>query len=187
MLPPQHKSTGKPRGVKEHKNSCRDKGARLSLGPDPGQGMRRSHLRAIFGLDLVSEHLKGSRRKRTQAGGRASPTPRLISAADSQMLICHFRSRVKEIKGREGKKMEKEPEQRQPLPLQLFAKQEHTGNGPGLDWSRASLQDPARDIPQSQKSSRARQGRPRPTQAKAAPRCRPATSISGCCSPALGV
>lgn len=99
-------SAQKHRGVKEHKNSCGDEGARLSPGLEPGQGAR-SHLQAIFGLDLVSKHLTGSRRKPTQAGGRAGPAPRLISTADSQMLICHFRSRVKEIKGQEGKNGER--------------------------------------------------------------------------------
>lgn len=84
-------SSMKQQGVKENKNSCRDKGVRLSPGPDPGQGARTSHVQAILGLDLVSEHLTGSERKRTQAGGRASPAPQIISTADSQMLICHFR------------------------------------------------------------------------------------------------
>lgn len=89
--PGSHKSSMKQQGVKENKNSCRDKGVRLSPGPDPGQGAWRSHIQAILGLDLVSEHLMGSERKRTQAGGRASPAPQIISTADSQMLICHFR------------------------------------------------------------------------------------------------
>ena len=139
---------------------------RLSPGPDPGRGARRSHVRAIFGLDFVSEHLTGSRRKRTQAGGRAGPVPRLISAADSQMLICHFRSRVKEIKGREGKKWRQSLSRGSPFPYSSLCSRdilEMDWNGLGLDWAypaparrrRASLQDPALGIPRSQA---ARQG-----------------------------
>lgn len=82
--------------------------------------------------------------------GQERPAPRLISAADSRMLICHFGSRVKEIKGWEGRKRTKSLSRGSPFPSSYLHSRDIEGtewNGPGL--TGLTLQDLALGILQS--------------------------------------